>query len=68
MPGGLGRAVGSDRSPASFRALRATATAAGCRDAERPHALDLLRADSEAGPGYGRDPVLIDALIAWWCC
>ncbi|MET8181598.1 SWIM zinc finger family protein [Streptomyces sp. NPDC005336] len=54
----------AERSLLAYRALRAAARADGRWDAERPPALELLRADAEEGrkSRWGGGAVLIDAL------
>lgn len=54
----------AERSLHAYRALRAAARADDRWDAERPPALELLRADAEEGRGnrWGGGAVLVDAL------
>lgn len=53
----------AERTLASYRRLRTIASQAGCWDAQRAAALDLLRADARRTTGRYGAPVWIDALI-----
>ncbi|MEU0842305.1 hypothetical protein ABZ370_22910 [Streptomyces sp. NPDC005962] len=59
----------AEHSLHAYRALRAAARADGRWDAERPPALELLRADAGEGRRnrWGGGPVLIDALTDALC-